>query len=149
MERKTVLKYIDRGFGFPIVLEDLSMVKIRGEWTPQIDYIALAKVVLHKLSQLEGRLTGNQVKFIRLQLEMKLQDFAERFAVTHPAVLKWERAREKPTGMAWSTEKDIRLSITDFLSTSPNEFKKLYKRLESEQKQKAPKITVDGESMAA
>ena len=42
---------------------------------------------------------------------MTLQAFAARFGVSHVAVLKWEQRGNKPTGMTWSAEKDIRLFI--------------------------------------
>jgi hypothetical protein len=37
MTTKIVAKYIDRGFGFPIVLEQVPMVQVRGKWTPAIN----------------------------------------------------------------------------------------------------------------
>ena len=41
------------------------MVKVRGEWTPKINYSELALIVLHALSYKDARLTGNEIKFIR------------------------------------------------------------------------------------
>ena len=42
-------------------------------------------------------------------VQMTLQDFAARFGVTHPSVMKWEKQADEPTRMSWSTEKDLRL----------------------------------------
>ena len=110
MTTKIVAKYIDRGFGFPIVLEQVPMVQVRGKWTPAINYVQLAHAVLRHLAGLDGRLTGHQVRFVRLHFEMTLQAFAARFGVSHVAVLKWEQRGNKPT----------RTSGSLFISSSPD-----------------------------
>ncbi len=130
MDRKVESQYIDYGFGFPVTLIDVPMIKVRGKWTPDIDYNALAKSLLQALSRLNGRLTGNQVRFVRHHFEMTLQQFAERLGVTHPAVMKWEKAGNRPTGMSWSAEKDIRLFITKGFTASAKDFLSLYQQLE-------------------
>ena len=63
---------------------------------------------------------------------MTVRDFAERFSVKHPAVIRWEKTRDKPTKMAWTTEKDIRLFILDELNKKASEFYKLYRILVKE-----------------
>ena len=149
MEKKIVSQYTDPGFGFPVVLENVPMVKVRGRWTPNINYNELALDVLRELVALDGRLTGNQVKFIRNHFEMTLQAFATRFGVSHPAVLKWERAGEKPTGMTWSTEKDLRLFVKKLLKSNASAFLMLYSRLEKTTEFRPGKITVDASKLAA
>ena len=150
-KKKTKIQgqYTDRGYGFPIVLRRVPMVKIRGRWTPQIDYNVLARGVLTELTQLKGRLSGDQIKFIRLQLAMTLQEFATRLGVTHPAVLKWEKSGSKTTGMNWSTEKDIRLFIVKTLHCGAKELFQLYVRLEDVMPEKIIGIELDGELLAA
>ena len=32
MTTRIVAKYIDRGFGFPVVLEQVPLVQVRGKW---------------------------------------------------------------------------------------------------------------------
>jgi len=55
MTKKIVAKYIDRGFGFPVVLEHVPMVQVRGKWTPALNYTHLARAVLrHPLVQRRG-----------------------------------------------------------------------------------------------
>lgn len=149
METKILHEYVDRGFGFPVVLVDVPMVKLRGRWTPRINFNSLAKEVLHCLAGLDGRLSGSQVKFIRLHFEMTLQVFASRFGVTHVAVLKWEKAGAKPTGMSWSTEKDIRLFVSQKLSVKSEEFLAVYNRLETAARQKSVGIKLGAEKIAA
>ena len=149
MEKKRQAQYVDHGFGFPIVLEGIELVKVRGHWTPNVNYNELAKQVLLELAQLRGRLTGDQIRFIRHYFEMTLGKFAERCNVTHPAVLKWERAGPKPTGMNWCTEKDIRLFITTELEGTGKALLALYHRLETATPARAAKVKVDAQKLAA
>ena len=148
-ETKVQARYIDKGFGFPVVIKGVPMIKVRDRWTPQIDYSDFAKKVLAELVELDGRLTGNQVKFIRLQLEMTLQQFAERLGLTHPAIIKWEKTRNKPTGMNWSTEKDIRLFITSELKGTAKDLFALYSQLETVTPSRAGRIELNAELLAA
>ena len=148
MERKVQAQYSDHGFGFPVTLLDVPMVKVRGCWTPSIDYNALALVVLKSLVRLDGRLTGSQVKFIRLHFEMTLQQFARRLGLTHPAVVKWERRANRPTGMNWTTEKDIRLFVSKRLSGTAKDFYGLYGCLEQVAPMRAVKLSVGAGSSA-
>ena len=149
MEKKHRAQYIDHGFGFPIVLLDVNLVRVRGQWTPNLDYNELARRVLLELAQLQGRLSGDQVKFIRQHFELTLEKFAHRFDVTHPAVLKWEKAAEKPTGMSWSIEKDIRLFITRELGGSGKALLNLYKALESATPSRTVRVRLEAEPLAA
>lgn len=149
MEAKIRTRYIDHGFGFQVILRHVPMVKVRGEWTPAVDYNLLAKEVLMLLARLDGRLTGNQVKFIRQHFELTLQQFAERFAVTHPAVHKWERAGDRPTGMNWGTEKDIRLFVLNSIERRPQSLCELYQQLERAAPDRAVEVEVDAKKLAA
>jgi hypothetical protein len=129
VETKKVREFIDTGFGFPVRLLDVTMVKARGVWTPRIYYNKLAEWVLLTLSRRACPLTGNQVRFIRNHFEMTLQAFARRFGVTHAGVIKWESAGDHSTAMNWSTEKDIRMFIQSKLSADPEKVGDLYKEL--------------------
>ena len=131
MEKKTQKVFIDEGFGFKVRILNASMVKMRGEWTPNINYNELAKVVLHALCHKPGRLTGAEVRFIRQHFEMTLQAFANRFCVTHVAVIKWEKSGSKASPVSWSTEKDIRLFLAEKFETKSSEFASFYKTLEA------------------
>lgn len=111
MNKKIQKKYIDLAFGFPVHLLNVPMVKIRGHWTPKINYAELSNLVLMVLVEKPAKLTGNELNFLRNKLEMKLEDFSEKFYITHPAVIKWEKKKDEPTGMKWATEKDIRLYL--------------------------------------
>ncbi|MBI2930985.1 MAG: hypothetical protein HYY16_04990 [Planctomycetes bacterium] len=64
------------------------MVRVRGEWTPNVDYNELSWRLLKALAEKPSRLTGDEVRCIRHSLSMTLEQFAQPFGVTHPAVLK-------------------------------------------------------------
>lgn len=131
---KIQAEFIDHGFGFPVRLLNVPMTKIRGVWTPKINYTELSKLVLKGLALKSARLTGNEIKFIRLSFELTLEEFAKRFDVSHPAVIKWEKNEDSPTNIQWSTEKDIRLFI--YKNLSQEIFLELYNRLE----EKPPRV---------
>ena len=149
METKIQKEFIDVGFGFPVTLRNVPMIKVRGIWTPKINYNQLTDSVLIALSFKPGRLTGAEIKFIRLHFEMTLQAFAERFGVTHVAVLKWEKAKDQPTAMNWATEKDIRLFILSQQKVKATVFAKLYAELENMPSGKRSNINLDLEKLAA
>lgn len=123
--------FIDTGFGFPVVLLNVPMVEIRGIWTPDIDYTKLSDKVLKSLVVKTARFTGNELKFIRLTFEMTLKEFANRFYVTRPCVINWEKEKGNPTGMNWITEKDIRLFVFDKV-TKKEDLRTIYEKLEKE-----------------
>lgn len=136
-KRKVQKRFAYEGFGFPVTLLNVPMIRVRGVWTPDVDYNRLSKALLFALALKPARLTGSEIRFIRLSFSMTLQDFANRLSVTHPAVLKWEKARGSATAMSWATEKDIRLLILQRF-VKPKEFVKLYVKLAKEP-QSAPK----------
>ncbi len=79
-------RFVYEGFGFPVILRNVPMVKVHGQWTPKIDYNELAVYVLFALARKPWRLTGDEMRFIRLHFEMTLTQFGDRFSVSHPAV---------------------------------------------------------------
>ena len=149
--KKTKIKkiFIDREFGFPVKLLNVPMIKVRGIWTPHINYNLLSEQLLKMLCQKPIRLTGNEIRFIRFSLEMSLQDFAKRLAVTHVAVIKWEKMKNRPTPMNCSTEKDLRLFLFSKISSSSKAWAKLYQSLEEVQSDNPKPIQLDLEKLAA
>lgn len=127
--RERVFAY--EGLGFPVHLHNVPMVRIHDVWTPDVDLNRLSSMVLEALAHKPARLTGNEIRFIRLSWRMTLQQFAERFAVSHPAVMKWESAGNESTSMAWATEKDIRLEVIQRGNVVPAVFVRLYLDLTS------------------
>lgn len=146
--KKIERRFLYEGFGFPVVLRNVPMVMVRRAWTPMINYSALARAVLVALAHKPARLTGNEIRFIRQHFEMTLEAFGSRLDVSHPAVLKWERAGDKPPAMKWPVEKDIRLFTLDTLRVRPAEFKELYETLREQANAVPRPLELDAASAA-
>lgn len=149
METKIQKEFIDMGFGFPIRLMNVTMVKARGVWTPKVNYNELAVMVLRALAHKPSRLTGNEVRFIRTHFEMTLQEFAKRFCVTHVGVMKWERTKDNSTVMNWTTEKDLRLFVLTRFAAKAQELMSLYEDLQSLPEGKSEPLHLDVRKVAA
>lgn len=91
---------------------------------------ALELSVLHALANKTVSLCGDEIKFIRQHFNFTLKAFAQRFDVSHPAVIKWESSGKKPTKMNWTTEKDLRLFVLSHIAATATEIVKTYKSLE-------------------
>ncbi len=129
MARAVRSRFVLWGFGFPVTLLKVPMIRIWGDWTPDVDYKDLQHALLAKLVLRKSPLTGLEVRFIRHAFKLTLQAFALRFGVTHPAVIKWEQAGNRKTGMTWTTEKDLRLAIIEHQGGTPAEFLAAYQAL--------------------
>ena len=129
MEKRIQGRFVYEGFGFPVVLTNVPMIKVRGAWTPDVDYNALAKHLVLAIATHSARLSGAEVQFVRQYFDMTLQQFAERFGVSHPAVMKWERAGAAAANMSWGTEKDLRLFVLDSLGVKPKALVETYRSL--------------------
>jgi DNA-binding transcriptional regulator YiaG len=70
---------------------------------PSIKLNALMTNAFRALATKPGPLTGNELRFLRHHMRQTLQAFAQGLRVTHQAVMKWERAEDRPTGMSWGT----------------------------------------------
>ena len=140
--------FVCYGCGFPVKLLNVPMIKVRGIWTPNINYNHLTETVLKALYIKPARLTGNEIRFIRLHFEMTLQAFARRFGVSHVAVIKWQEMKNRPTTMNWATEKDLRLFIYTKLKITPRELIDLYQFLEEIKPRKQTPLQLDIEKIA-
>lgn len=151
MKTKVIKEYMYMGCGFPIILEGAKLIHILGEWALKIRYNQLDEEVLRQLISRKVRLTGNQVRFIRLYFNFNLKDFGKRLGVSHVAVLKWEKTKNAETGMAWCIEKDIRLYAQTQLSKQAKELAKTYELLEDVPKSsnKKERIKLDARKLAA
>lgn len=122
-------KFIYTGLGFPIELHNVECIKISGEFHPKIDIKKVADIAIKSLVTQEGRLTGNQIKFIRSYLTMSLRAFAKVVNESHAAVKKWEDFVEKPTNMDINIEIMLRLYIFDHIAkTTENKKIEFYNR---------------------
>jgi DNA-binding transcriptional regulator YiaG len=125
MKRKIQKSIVYNGLGFPIKLKNVPMVEIDGEYLMDINLNELQKVVLWMLCHKEIPLTGNEVSFVRKYFSMTTTTFGELFAVTSPAVLKWEKHGNKLALITPTTEQAIRLKILELVDSKPIEFKNL------------------------
>ena len=89
MKKKKTIVY--EGLGFPIKLVDVPVKEEMGEEILDIDLYKLQITVLRFLIYKPTPLTGDQLRFIRKFLEMSTTEFAKKFGVTHPTILKWEK----------------------------------------------------------
>src|SRR6266542_1819594 len=129
LERKRRKVFVYQGFGFPVELRNVPIMFVRGVWAPDVDLNRLSEMVLYTLAHMPARLTGDEIRFIRISLSMTLVEFALRFAVSHPAVMKWQRAGRTATAMAWATEKDVRLEVLRRVRVRPTAFVDAYREL--------------------
>lgn len=149
MNQKIQKRYIDNSLGFPVVLLNAPMIKVRNQWALNVNYNDYQEIVLSILAFKPARLTGSEVRFIRKYFQMTIRKFAGRFSIKHPAVVKWEKKEDKSTKMAWTTEKDIRLFILDELRRKATELHRLYKSLKEEAKEPKYPLKINLEKVAA
>ena len=144
LQRKSRNLFVYRGFGFPVTLINVPMLRVRGVWTPDLNLNSVAQHLLSALARKPSRLTGEEIRFVRHSLSMTLEQFAHRFGVTHPAVIKWEKAGHRPTSMAWAIEKDIRLEALQSAShVKPSVFMKAYQGFSDLPSAKPARISLD------
>lgn len=118
MKTKIEPTFLYEGLGFPIELENVTMININDEWHPKIDVRYVADEIIKKLAIQEERLTGNQVKFIRSYFSMPLREFGETVVhESHTAVSKWEKCEDEITNMNENTEQVLRLYIIEQTQT--------------------------------
>lgn len=112
MKKKTIKSYIYEGLGFPVKLQDVTMLLVDDEWIPKIDVRKTAESVIKELPFQKERLTGNQIKFVRTYFEMSLREFAINVVnESHTAVAKWEKFADKSTNMDVNIEIMLRLYV--------------------------------------
>ena len=120
METKTVPKYEYLGLGFPITLKGVELVNIQGHWHPKINvknvaYEACRKFI--KKASATSPLTGDEIKFIRVSLNMSKQAFGKKFNVAHTTVMRWERAGDKVPKTRKDYSRDI-LKLETFVPSA-------------------------------
>lgn len=148
MEKKKVKYFDDYGFGFQVRIVNAPMLKVRGEWVLDLDASKLQQTILRALASKAVRLTGSEIRFVRHSFDMTSTAFGEKFNVSHAAVLKWEKAGQRGTGMNWSTEKDIRLFVAARVFPKASDFLAVYQELEERAEDSAMVVKIDAEEVA-
>src|SRR3990172_2552953 len=111
-DRKTKT-FIYEAFGFPILLINVPMRRIVGEWVIDVNFNALEKAVLRSVINKSTFLNGAELRFIRKYLALSTTDFGKIFDVSHAAISKWESEKASPPA---ATDVYIRLYLFDHLS---------------------------------
>lgn len=110
-EKRIQEEHVVHHFGFPVILRNVEMIKIRDFWTPNINMNRLRDVVLFALVMKKGSLTGNQVHYIRGWLKETLESFGEKLGVSHSSIKKWENKGDEPTGTSQGNDFFIRTLV--------------------------------------
>ena len=126
---KTVRNFRYDVYGVPLILSSATLVEFGDDWIIEVDDDAIMETLAEAVANKHGRLTGNEVRFLRQYLEHTMRELAGYFDYTAPAVLKWERCGDMPTGMHWATEKDLRLMVLSHLDSDPKRFLEAYRSL--------------------
>lgn len=134
MKTKIIENFIYEGLGFPVQLAQVEMIYVSSEWHPKIDVRKISAEVIKALITQNSRLTGNQVKFIRLYFSMTLREFAKCVVhESHTAVNKWEKFDNRVTNMDSNIEAMLRLYIYEQVcmktAKQRNEFYKKYQEI--------------------
>lgn len=93
--KKKKKTFIYKGFGFPIKLINVPMIKVLGEWAMDVNFNKLQIAVLQHLIRKPMLLNGDEIKFVRKFLNMTTTEFGEIFNVSHVTVMNWEKGINK------------------------------------------------------
>lgn len=147
MKKKRTIIY--KGLGFPITLIDVPVRKIAGEEILDIDMNRLQIAVLKLLIFKTTPLKGEQLRFIRKYLGMSTTEFAKKFGVTHPTILKWEKNQN---AINPATDFYIRLYVLQYIQEG--DLKKLCTEITAEmlaehKEEKESTIEIDQQQLIA
>lgn len=131
MKKKLLKNYTYIGLGFPVKLQNVTLLFVDNQWHPKIDVKKIAEFVIKKLPSQTEYFTGNQVKFIRTYFEMSLREFAKKVVKeSHAAVAKWENLKNKPTKMDVNIEIMLRLYILNHTNKTEKQKKAFLSKYE-------------------
>ena len=130
-EHKIDKKFVYEGLGFPVILYNVPMIKLRGKGALDINMNLFQQAVLLALAYYPFDLTGDHIRYIRSWLRLSYEKFAALFGVTHPAVLKWEKAKDRTAKISVSTQREIRLFVLNHILKNDCEFRNAYRKIQS------------------
>jgi DNA-binding transcriptional regulator YiaG len=134
--KRTQRKLLYKGLGFPVQLVDAPMVEIDGEWALDVNRNALMDAMAIAVPLKPARLTGAEVRFLRLFFEMTLQAFADELGVVRQTIAHWESSGQAMSPMTWPTELGVRLYALSRLGLSSTQIAEAVRQLKP-QKRKA------------
>lgn len=103
------------GFGFPIVLANAPTKQVLGKVVPDVNYNELRAILFVALIRKPSRLSGAEIHFLRLHLEMTQDSFAKLLKVERSLVSKWEGKDLRATGMTIHAEIYLRLKLAKLI----------------------------------
>lgn len=119
--------FIYEGLGFPILMVNVPMKKVLGEWVMNINFAQLQRVAMLALAKKNVPLSGKEIRSIRHFLNMSTHKFAAELGVSHVAILNWESEERK---MNADTEIRLRLYVLNHLKVTDKEFRKTYNQFD-------------------
>lgn len=145
-KRETLLY---EGLGFPILMINVPMKKMLGEWAMDLNFAQLQRLGMLALAKKKGPLTGKEIRSIRHFLNMSTHKFSQALGVSHVAILSWESEEKK---MNPDTEICLRLFLLNYLKVSDKEFRKTYSQLDRKSLVRRPvesyPLEIDAEKIA-
>lgn len=128
-----VKKYLYEGLGFPLILEDVEMVLIKGKYAPKIDIKKIAMQAALELNMKEsltyeeakfmGRIYERSLEYDTMRAASKLELIQRELWKTYLLVLKYNEQDEETEEKEYLDELDVKdiveVSIArmlDFLS---------------------------------
>ena len=119
--------FIYEGLGFPVLMINVPMKNVLGEWVMNINFAQLQRVAMLALAKKNTPLAGREIRSIRHYLNLSTHQFATELGVSHVAILNWESEERK---MNADTEIHMRLYILNHLKVTDKEFRKTYEQLD-------------------
>jgi DNA-binding transcriptional regulator YiaG len=108
---------IYEGLGFPIIIVNPQFIEFEGEKVLDVDHEELQSYVFRALIDKPARLTGAEVKFMRLYMEFTQEALAQKLILSNTSTIsKWESKEAEFTGMDRQTEILLRMRCKLFLN---------------------------------
>ena len=116
MSKNEIIVY--NGLGFPVFISGAKTFDFRGETLPKIDHNKLNDSVFRALLESCWRLTGNQLNFIRGQMDLSQIAFADRLGFdSHATISGWLKKENEASGMNPATELAVRMLMAHHIDS--------------------------------
>ena len=120
---KTLKEYTFKGFGFDVILKNVTIKSVEGEDYPNINMNELKTDTAKALLTNKQRLTGHQLKFLRTYLKMSFDDVSSKIHIPSSTLRSWENKGGDFTGLNLDQEKAFRiLAINEILDQEKSKF---------------------------
>lgn len=120
---KILKNYTFKGFGFDVLLKNISVKSIAGEDYPDININELKSITAKMLLTSRQRLTGYHIKFLRTYIQMSYDELSEQIHVPASTLRSWENKGSEFTGLSVNHEKAFRImAINKILEEEKNKF---------------------------